>query len=930
MTLEAKNQIEVYGAREHNLKNVDLKIPRNKLVVFTGLSGSGKSSLAFDTIFAEGQRRYIETFSSYARQFLGGLERPDVDKIDGLSPVISIEQKTVSKSPRSTVGTITEIYDFLRLLYARASEAYSYKTGERMVKYSDDQIIDLIIDQFEGKRLILLAPKVKGRKGHYRELFEQVTKLGFNKVRVDGELRDITAGMRLDRYKIHDIEIVVDRIKVDSKQRQRVNESVQLAMKQGDSSLIILDADSGEERYFSRSLMCPSTGISYPEPEPNLFSFNSPYGACQHCNGLGEVSEIDISKIIPDDTKSIKSGGIVPLGELKSKHLTDKIEYIVNRYGHKLTTPIKEFDEQLVRELLFGNQDDNRGFEGIAGFISRHYEENPSAPIKRWADGFMNKITCPSCNGHRLRQESYYFRIGDKHIGEIVELDMSDLNQWVLSLDTLLNDSQKVIGREIIKEIKDRVGFILQVGLDYLSLNRPAKSLSGGEAQRIRLATQIGSELVNVLYILDEPSIGLHQRDNTRLIESLKKLRDTGNSIIVVEHDKEMIEAADHIVDIGPGAGIHGGEIVTVGTYKDIIKGKSLTSSYLNGTKSIEIPETRRKGNGKKLVLKGASGNNLKDVTLRLPLGTFTCITGVSGSGKSTLINETLYPLLNNHYFNGVKKIMPYKKVSGLEHLDKVIDIDQSPIGRTPRSNPATYTKVFDEIRSLFARLPEAQIRGYKPGRFSFNVKGGRCETCLGAGVKVVEMNFLPDVLVECETCQGKRYNQETLEVRYKGKSINDVLEMNIEEATSFFEAVPKIHRILQTLSSVGLNYIKLGQPSTTLSGGEAQRIKLASELAKKSTGKTIYILDEPSTGLHFEDIRMLIEVLQRLVDEGNTVVVIEHNMDIIKVSDYIADLGPEGGRGGGTIVCEGTPEEIVKKYSEVSHTARYLALELN
>jgi excinuclease ABC subunit A len=923
----AKEHIEVFGAREHNLKNIDLKIPRNKLVIFTGLSGSGKSSLAFDTIFAEGQRRYIETFSSYARQFLGGLERPDVDKIDGLSPVIAIEQKTVSKSPRSTVGTITEIYDFLRLLFARVSTAYSYQTGEAMVKYSDDQIVERILSDFNEQRILLLAPKVKGRKGHYRELFEQIAKQGFTKVRVDGELKDITSGMKLDRYRIHNIEMVIDRIKVDDKQRQRLNESVQLAMKQGDNSLIIVNADTNEERFYSRFLMCPTTGISYPEPEPNLFSFNSPYGACQTCNGLGQIAEIAFEKIIPDTSKSIKQGALIPLGDLKSKVLVEQIENFLIKNGHTLSTPIDDIDSTVIHELLYGNQDANNSFEGIATFIARHAEENTSAPIKRWADGFMNQIDCPTCLGTRLRKEAHYFKINEKHIGDVVGLDMKELNEWVFNLENQLSVSQQIIGKEIIKEIKDRVGFILQVGLEYLSLSRPAKSLSGGEAQRIRLATQIGSELVNVLYILDEPSIGLHQRDNTRLIESLKKLRDTGNSIIVVEHDKEMMEAADFIVDIGPRAGIHGGEISSVGSYAQLLQTNSLTADYLTGRKSIEIPKKRRKGNGKKLELIGATGHNLKDVTLTIPLGTLTCITGVSGSGKSTLINNTLYPILNNHFYNGVKKIMPYKTIKGLEHLDKVIEIDQSPIGRTPRSNPATYTSIFNEVRSLFSILPEAQIRGYKPGRFSFNVKGGRCETCGGAGVKVVEMNFLPDVLVDCETCQGKRYNSETLEVRYKGKSIYDVLEMNIEEATKFFEAIPKIHRVLQTLLSVGLNYIKLGQPSTTLSGGEAQRIKLAAELAKKSTGKTIYILDEPSTGLHFEDIRMLVDVLQRLVDEGNTVIIIEHNLDIIKVSDYIVDLGPEGGNGGGQIICQGIPEEIIK--NTVSHTAKYLKLEL-
>mgnify|MGYP002619621665 CR=1 FL=1 len=929
MAFNSTNYIEIFGAREHNLKNIDLKIPRNKLVVFTGLSGSGKSSLAFDTIFAEGQRRYIETFSSYARQFLGGLERPDVDKIDGLSPVIAIEQKTVSKSPRSTVGTITEIYDFLRLLFARVSTAYSYETGEKMVKYTDEQIVNLIINQFDGQRLLILAPKVKGRKGHYRELFEQVVKQGYNKVRVDGTLMDVTVGMKLDRYKVHDIEVVVDRIKVAEDQRQRFNESVQLAMKNGDNALIVVNADTNAERYFSRYLMCPTTGISYPEPEPNLFSFNSPYGACQHCNGLGLVSEIDIDRIIPDKKKSIQAGGIIPLGELKSKKLTEQIDFLVKKNGHTLATPLEEFEDTFIRTLLFGNSHDNPDYEGIANFLLRHYEDNPSAPIKRWAESFMNKIDCPTCNGSRLRKEAHYFKINEKHIGEIAALDFKELGDWIHHLPDILTDSERKIGSEIIKEINDRVGFILQVGLDYLALNRPAKSLSGGEAQRIRLATQIGSELVNVLYILDEPSIGLHQRDNTRLIESLKKLRDTGNSVIVVEHDKEMIEAADFIVDIGPKAGIHGGEIVNTGSYQDILSGNSLTASYLNGKLSIPVPTKRKKGNGQFIELKGATGNNLKNVNLKIPLGTLTCVTGVSGSGKSTLINETLYPILNNYYFNGVKKIMPYTQIKGLDYLDKVIEIDQSPIGRTPRSNPATYTKVFDEIRTLFTQLPEAQIRGYKAGRFSFNVKGGRCETCMGAGVKVVEMNFLPDVLVDCETCMGKRYNSETLEVRFKGKSINDVLEMNIDEATSFFSSIPKIHRILETLLSVGLNYIKLGQPSTTLSGGEAQRIKLASELAKRSTGKTVYILDEPSTGLHFEDIRMLIEVLQRLVNEGNTVIVIEHNLDIIKVSDYIVDLGPEGGKKGGEIIFQGTPEDLVKKHTSTSHTAKYLKLEL-
>jgi excinuclease ABC subunit A len=929
MKLTRKDTIDIYGAREHNLKNIDLSIPRNKLVVFTGLSGSGKSSLAFDTIFAEGQRRYIETFSAYARQFLGGMERPDVDKIEGLSPVIAIEQKTVSKNPRSTVGTITELYDFLRLLYARVATAYSYETGEQMVKYSEDQIVELILQHFDGQKLIVLAPKIKGRKGHYRELFEQLAKSGFNKVRIDGELHDITPGMRLDRYKIHDIELVIDRIKVAQDQRQRLNESVQQALKHGNGALMVLNPDTLIEKRFSRYLMCPTTGISYPEPEPNLFSFNSPYGACPTCNGLGQIAEMDPKRLIPDARKSIKQGGIAPLGELKSGVLIEQIERLIQQYELTLSTPLAEFPEEVIQELMYGNQHPTHPFEGIAAFIERHYEDNPSVPVRRWAEGFMNQVSCPSCEGTRLRKESLYFKLANLHIGQAAQLDLKELSDWVNSLEDTLAEQQKVIGKEILKEIKDRLGFILEVGLDYLTLHRPAKSLSGGEAQRIRLATQIGSELMNVLYILDEPSIGLHQRDNTRLIQSLLKLRDTGNSVIVVEHDKEMIEAADFVVDIGPGAGIHGGTIVNAAPYHELVSTNSLTTQYLRGERSIEIPKKRRKGNGHQLELKGAHGHNLQHVNLKLPLGTLICVTGVSGSGKSTLINQTLYPLLHNHYFQETKRVMPYTSIHGLDHLDKVIEIDQSPIGRTPRSNPATYTNLFNEIRTLFAQLPEALIRGYKPGRFSFNVKGGRCETCGGAGVKVVEMNFLPDVLVDCETCQGRRYNPETLEVRYKGKSIYDVLEMNIEEATKFFEPIPKIHRILITLSSVGLDYVKLGQPSTTLSGGEAQRIKLATELARKSTGKTIYILDEPSTGLHFEDIRMLIEVLQRLVDEGNTVLVIEHNLDIIKVSDYIVDLGPEGGRGGGQLLCAGTPEELVKKHADRSHTATYLKHEL-
>jgi excinuclease ABC subunit A len=932
---DEQQYIEVYGAREHNLKNIDLKIPRNKLVVFTGLSGSGKSSLAFDTIFAEGQRRYIETFSAYARQFLGGLERPDVDKIDGLSPVISIEQKTVSRSPRSTVGTITEIYDFLRLFFARVGTAYSYETGEPMVKYSDDQIVDLIIENYQGKKVVILSPKIKGRKGHYRELFEQIRKMGFSKVRIDGEIKDIESGMRVDRYKVHDIEIVIDRLIIDGSDRKRIYDSVITAMKQGSKAMMVMDFESNQVRHFSRALMCPTSGISYPEPEPSLFSFNSPYGACQTCNGLGEISEVDLEKIIPNFKLSIKKGGLAPLGEYKKTWIFEKIDAFLIQEGYSINTPLEEIPENLLHILLNGNEGMERSpknksivFEGIVNFLTRHSDES-SAAIQRWAQSFMNRVICPTCHGTRIKKEAHFFKINGKHIGELAQSDIGELKIWFDTLEENLSPSELQIGTEIIKEIKDRLNFILEVGLDYLSLHRSAKTLSGGEAQRIRLATQIGSELMNVLYVLDEPSIGLHQRDNTRLINSLKKLRDTGNSVIVVEHDKEMIEAADFVVDIGPGAGIHGGQIINAAPFGDLHSKDSFTTKYLRGEMKIEIPKKRRKGNGNKISLLGASGHNLQNVDLHIPLGTFTCITGVSGSGKSTLINHTLYPILNAHIYNGVKKPMPYKKFNGLEFLDKVIEIDQSPIGRTPRSNPATYTNVFTEIRSLYASMPEAQIRGYKPGRFSFNVAGGRCETCGGGGVKVIEMNFLPDVYVDCDGCQGKRYNRETLEVRYKGKSISDVLEMTIDDAAVFFEKIPKIFRVLDTMVSVGLGYVKLGQASTTLSGGEAQRIKLSTELAKKGTGSTIYILDEPSTGLHFEDIRLLLIVLQRLVDEGNTVLVIEHNLDIVKVADYIVDIGPEGGKGGGEILFSGTPEDMVKKAMKRSHTAQYLEMEL-
>lgn len=927
--------IEIYGAKEHNLKGFDLKIPRNKLVVFTGLSGSGKSSLAFDTIFAEGQRRYLETFSAYARQFLGGLERPRVDEILGLSPVISIEQKTVNRSPRSTVGTVTEVYDFMRLLFARAGEAYSYNTGEKMVKYSDQQIIDLIIEKFDGKKIVVLSPKVKGRKGHYRELFEQTMKLGYSKVRVDGEIKDITSGMRLDRYKIHDIEIVIDRIQVSEEHRNRVTQAVQAALKYGSDVMMVMDFKTNEIRQFSRFLMCPTTGISYAEPEPNLFSFNSPYGACKKCSGLGIISEIDIDKVIPDPKLSIKEGGIEPLGKLKNNWFTNKIEFILQAYGHELKDPINKIPEEIIHKIMFGFEEvmeidglnKNFSFEGVTNYLVKQFQETPSPAVRRWVENFMNKQACDVCKGSRLRKEADYFKIAEKNIGDLAQEDLATLQAWFEQLPDKLSDKQKAIGSEILKEINNRLRFLMDVGLHYLNLNRSSKTLSGGEAQRIRLATQIGSELVNVLYILDEPSIGLHQRDNERLIKSLKRLRDGGNSVIVVEHDKEMMEESDFIVDIGPKAGIHGGQIVQACTLKELIAGDSTTAGYLKGLLKIEVPKTRRKGTGEFLELKGASGHNLKDVTVKFPLGCFISVTGVSGSGKSSLINQTLYPILNQHIYNGVKRPLDYKSIKGLEHIDKVIDIDQSPIGRTPRSNPATYTGLFSDVRNLFANINESKIRGYKAGRFSFNVKGGRCETCRGGGLRVIEMNFLPDVYVECEECQGKRYNRETLEVRFKGKNINDVLEMTIEDAAVFFESIPKIKRKLDTLNSVGLGYIKLGQPSTTVSGGEAQRIKLASELSKKSTGKTFYILDEPSTGLHFEDIKMLLDVLQRLVEEGNTVLVIEHNLDIVKVADYIIDIGPDGGVNGGEVVGYGTPEQFVKKYK--SETQRFLKQEL-
>jgi excinuclease ABC subunit A len=936
--------IDVIGARVHNLKNIDVRIPREKLVVITGLSGSGKSSLAFDTIYAEGQRRYIETFSAYARQFLGGLERPDVDKIDGLSPVIAIEQKTTSKSPRSTVGTITEIYDFLRLLFARAADAYSYNTGEKMVSYSDDQIKDLITESFSGKRVSILAPVIRARKGHYAELFQQIAKQGFVKVRVNGEIQDLVTGMKLDRYKTHDIEIVIDRMAIDNQDdtQKRLAESIKTAMSHGEDVIMVIEQDSQEVRFFSRTLMCPTTGISYPNPEPNNFSFNSPKGACECCNGLGTIYKINEKKIIPNPKLSIKNGGFAPLGEYKSTWIFKQLEVIGEKYGYTLSDAISNIPAEAMEMIMNGGNEKfaikskaagvtkeyKIDFEGISSFIKNQFDASNSSSIKRWAKEFMDEINCPDCDGSRLKKEALYFKINEKNIADLSLMDISELTVWFSVLPQTLSDKQKTIATEILKEISARLQFLMDVGLNYLSLNRSSKSLSGGEAQRIRLATQIGSQLVGVLYILDEPSIGLHQRDNERLIHSLENLRDIGNSVLVVEHDKDMIVRADYVIDIGPKAGKYGGEIISLGTPKAMLQENTITAQYINGKMKIEVPKVRREGNGKTLKLSGASGNNLKNVSVDFPLGTLICVTGVSGSGKSTLINETLYPILNEHFFNAVKKPQPYKKIEGLEHIDKVIDIDQSPIGRTPRSNPATYTDVFSEIRALYTQTPEAMIRGYKAGRFSFNVSGGRCETCEGSGVRTIEMSFLPDVYVECETCQGKRFNRETLEIRYKGKSISDVLNMTVDEAVPFFENIPKIYRKVKTIQDVGLGYITLGQQSTTLSGGEAQRIKLATELSKKDTGNTFYIMDEPTTGLHFEDIRVLMDVIYKLVEKGNTVVIIEHNMDVIKLADYIIDVGMEGGKAGGEIIAKGTPEEIAK--NKKNYTAQFLKKELN
>ena len=925
-TKSEDGQINVWGARVHNLKNIDVEIPRNTLTVITGLSGSGKSSLAFDTIYAEGQRRYIETFSAYARNFLGGMERPDVDKITGLSPVISIEQKTTNKNPRSTVGTTTEIYDFLRLLFARAGKAYSYATGEEMVKYTEEKVIDMIRQNYQGRRIFILAPLVRSRKGHYRELFESLRRKGYLYARVDGEICEVTRGMKVDRYKNHDIEVVIDKMNVDNdKTEDRLRKSIETAMKAGEGLVMIVDKDTDEGKFFSKRLMCPTTGISYSDPAPNNFSFNSPQGACQRCKGLGVVSVIDLDKVIPDRSKGIHDGAILPLGKYKNQMIFWQIDAILHKYGNDLKTPVKDITEDALNEVLYGSMENVKiskelvhtssdyfvAFDGVVKYLQDVMENDDSASGQKWADQFLAVKECPECHGQRLNREALSYKFSDKNIAELSNMDIAELYDWTSSAEDRLDDMQKQIAHEIIKEIRTRLHFLLEVGLDYLSLNRQSASLSGGESQRIRLATQIGSQLVNVLYILDEPSIGLHQRDNERLINSLKELRDIGNTVIVVEHDKDMMLSADYIVDIGPKAGRKGGEVVFQGTPADMIRQHTITSQYLNGEGKIEVPKTRRTGNGKNIVIHGARGNNLKNIDVCFPLGTLIVVSGVSGSGKSTLINETLQPILSQHFYRSLKAPMPYDSIDGINNIDKVVNVDQSPLGRTPRSNPATYTGVFTDIRALFVALPEAKIRGYKPGRFSFNVKGGRCEACGGNGYKTIEMNFLPDVMVPCEVCHGKRYNRETLEVRYKGKSIADVLDMTINQAVDFFENVPDILRKIKTIQDVGLGYIKLGQPSTTLSGGESQRVKLATELSKKDTGKTLYILDEPTTGLHFEDIRILMDVLQRLVDRGNTVIVIEHNLDVIKMADYVIDMGPNGGRGGGMVMSAGTPEEV-------------------
>lgn len=937
---DASEKVEVIGARVHNLKNIDVSIPRDALTVITGLSGSGKSSLAFDTIFAEGQRRYIETFSAYARSFLGNLERPDVDKITGLSPVISIEQKTTNKNPRSTVGTTTEIYDFLRLLFARAGDAFSYITGEKMVKYSEDQIVDLILKDYEGRKTFLLAPLVRGRKGHYKELFEQIRKKGYLHVRIDGEVREATHGLKLDRYKNHDIEVVIDKLLVSEKDRKRLKESMQKAMQQGNGIVMLLEKDQEEARYFSKMLMCPTSGISYDEPAPHNFSFNSPHGACPKCKGLGFVNQIDMDKIVPDKKLSIYNGAISPLGKHKSSTIFWQIEAILEKYDCTLKTPVSDIPEEAMDEIMNGTEErlqiKNQSigtnyfltYDGILKYIEMQAETGASPTEQKWANQYSKSIVCPECHGAKLRKESLHFRLHDKNIAELAAMDIAELSAWLGDVEQYLSDKQKTIAVEILKEIRTRLQFLLDVGLNYLSLNRSSQSLSGGESQRIRLATQIGSQLVNVLYILDEPSIGLHQRDNQRLIRSLKQLRDTGNSVIVVEHDKDMMMAADYVVDLGPHAGRLGGEVVFAGTPTEMLQADTLTSAYLNGKKQIEIPQELRKGNGHSISIKGARGNNLKNIDVTFPLGKMICVTGVSGSGKSTLINETLQPILSQHFYRSLQDPLPYDSIEGLEHIDKVVEVDQSPIGRTPRSNPATYTGVFSDIRNVFVTLPEAKIRGYKPGRFSFNTAGGRCEVCGGNGYKTIEMNFLPDVYVPCESCDGKRYNRETLEVRFKGKSIADVLNMTINQAVEFFENQPSILNKIKTLQDVGLGYIKLGQSSTTLSGGESQRVKLATELSKRDTGKTLYILDEPTTGLHFEDIRVLLGVLNRLVNKGNTVIIIEHNMDVIKVADHIIDIGPEGGAAGGNVICTGTPQQVAN--NTTSETGRFLKLELN